>query len=67
MGDMNDENVSKQYIEDQCEGEGVKQRYQQHQPANFINPNTPYTGQILFHGQGTGKSGAAINIGENFK
>ena len=67
MGDMNNEEVAKKYIDDQCEGEGVKLRYQQHLPANFINPKTPYTGLLIFHGQGTGKSGAAINIAENFK
>jgi superfamily II DNA or RNA helicase len=35
--------------------------------SNFINPNTPYKGLLLFHGTGTGKTCAAITIAENFK
>jgi superfamily II DNA or RNA helicase len=35
--------------------------------SNFINPNTPYKGLLLFHGLGTGKTCAAINIAEKFK
>lgn len=35
--------------------------------SNFINPNTPYTGLLLFHGTGTGKSCASIAIAEKFK
>jgi DNA helicase TIP49 (TBP-interacting protein) len=35
--------------------------------ANFINPNTPYRGLLLFHGLGTGKTAAAIAIAEKFK
>ena len=35
--------------------------------ANFINPNTPYTGLLIFHGTGTGKTITAISIAENFK
>ena len=33
----------------------------------FINPNTPYTGIILFHGTGTGKSCTSISVAEGFK
>ena len=35
--------------------------------SNFINPNTPYKGLLIFHGVGTGKTGTAITIAENFK
>ena len=35
--------------------------------SNFINPETPYTGLLIFHGTGVGKTCAAIQIAENFK
>lgn len=35
--------------------------------ANFINPNTPYKGILIYHGTGVGKSCAAISIAEKFK
>lgn len=35
--------------------------------SNFINPNTPYKGLLLFWGVGTGKTCGAISIAENFK
>ena len=35
--------------------------------SNFINPETPYTGILIFHGTGVGKTCAAIQIAENFK
>jgi len=35
--------------------------------GNFINPNTPYTGLLIFHGVGTGKTCSAIAIAEQFK
>ena len=28
--------------------------------ANFINPNTPYKGLLIFHGVGTGKTGTFL-------
>jgi hypothetical protein len=34
---------------------------------NFISPNTPYTGLLLLHGTGTGKTCSAVAIAENFK
>ena len=34
---------------------------------NFISPNTPYKGVILMHGTGSGKTGSAILIAEQFK
>jgi superfamily II DNA or RNA helicase len=35
--------------------------------SNFINPNTPYRGLLMFHGTGTGKTCAAVAIAEKFK
>ncbi len=35
--------------------------------SNFINPDTPYKGVLIFHGTGTGKTCAAIAIAEKFK
>ena len=35
--------------------------------SNFINPETPYRGLLIFHGTGTGKTCAAIAIAEKFK
>jgi superfamily II DNA or RNA helicase len=35
--------------------------------SNFINPNTPYKGVLIFHGTGVGKTCSAIAIAENFK
>ena len=34
---------------------------------NFITPNTPYSGLLLLHGTGTGKTCSAVAIAENFK
>jgi hypothetical protein len=35
--------------------------------SNFINPDTPYKGVLMFHGTGTGKTCVGIAIGEKFK
>jgi len=35
--------------------------------ADYINPKTPYTGILVFHRIGAGKTCTAINIAENFK
>lgn len=35
--------------------------------AEFINPKTPYTGILVYHRIGAGKTCTAINIGEKFK
>jgi len=35
--------------------------------SNFINPDTPYKGLLIFHGTGIGKTCAAIQIIEKFK
>ncbi|QKF93768.1 helicase/uvrB [Fadolivirus algeromassiliense] len=35
--------------------------------SNFINPDTPYRGILVFHGLGSGKTCAGIAIAERFK
>ena len=35
--------------------------------AEFINPNTPYKGILVYHKIGAGKTCAAVNIAEKFK
>ena len=35
--------------------------------SNFINPNTPYKGLIVYHGTGTGKTFVGITTAEKFK
>ena len=34
---------------------------------NYVNPDTPYNGILIFHGVGVGKTCAAISIAEGFK
>lgn len=35
--------------------------------SNFISPETPYTGLLIMHGTGTGKTCTAISVAEQFK
>jgi superfamily II DNA or RNA helicase len=56
----------KKYRDDVCGGKFTL-KSQQVFVSNFMNPNTPYTGMLIFHGTGTGKTCAAIAIAENFK
>ena len=35
--------------------------------TNYLNDNTPYRGLLLYHGLGSGKSGASISTAEGFK
>lgn len=54
-------------IEDIC---GIKEfKLQNHQEfvRNFISPETPYNGVLLFHGTGVGKTCAAISIAEGVR
>ena len=59
-------NDIKQYRDEVCGGQ-LKLYSHQSFLANFINPNTPYKGLLIFHGVGTGKTGTAISVAENFK
>ena len=56
----------KSYRDNICGGQ-LKLYEHQSFLANFINPNTPYKGLLIFHGVGTGKTGSAVSIAENFK
>jgi len=59
----------KEYRSQACpsNNEAFKPREQQAIMTNFFNPNTPYTGLLIMHGTGTGKSCTAISIAEQFK
>lgn len=50
-----------------CNPEKIKISETQALLSNIINPNTPYSGLLLFHGTGSGKTGAAVTIAEKFK
>ena len=39
----------------------------QHFLKNYISPDTPYNGVIIFHGPGVGKTCSSISIAEGFK
>jgi superfamily II DNA or RNA helicase len=56
----------KDYRDKKCSGE-VKLSETQVLLSNFINPNTPYKGILIFHGTGVGKTCAAVSIAEKFK
>ena len=45
-----------------------KQKLFEHQSlvSNYINPDTPYTGLLMFQGTGTGKTRSAIAVAEKF-
>ena len=60
------EDVQK-YRDQNCREGEVIPREQQAIVPNFISPNTPYKGVILMHGTGSGKTGSAILIAEQFK
>jgi len=56
----------KKYRDDTCGGK-FNLKSQQVFVSNYLNPTTPYTGMLIFHGTGTGKTCGAIAIAENFK
>uniref|UniRef100_A0A6C0CB62 Helicase ATP-binding domain-containing protein n=1 Tax=viral metagenome TaxID=1070528 RepID=A0A6C0CB62_9ZZZZ len=57
----------KKYRDNICAPREVKYSEQQILLSNFINPDTPYRGVLIYHGTGVGKSGAGIAIAEKFK
>jgi len=57
----------KAYRDKECGGEKFQLHTQQSLLSNYINPNTPYRGILIFHGVGTGKTCGAFAIAENFK
>lgn len=56
----------KKLRDEKC-GMNFELRTQQYLLSNFINPNTPFKGLLIYHGVGTGKTCTAITIAENFK
>ena len=56
----------KNYREQSCSGNFNLQSHQS-LLSNFINPDTPYKGLLIFHGLGSGKTCAGVAIAENFK
>ncbi len=52
--DITDPEDIKRYRTQKCSGKLVLQEHQ-NLLSNFINPNTPYKGLLVFHGVGTGK------------
>lgn len=65
---MDSESYSKlkSYRLQKCKG-NLQLSNHQYMLTNFLNPDTPYKGLLLFHGLGTGKTCAAISIAEKFK
>ena len=57
----------KNYRDKICDSSTINFLSHQSLLANFINPETPYKGLLIFHGVGSGKTCAAIAIAENFK
>lgn len=53
--------------DEECARTVFKLQSQQSLLGNYINPNTPYKGVLIFHGTGTGKTCGAISIAEKFK
>lgn len=64
--DLSDYQNLKNYRAAACLGDHALWEHQ-NMLSNFINPNTPYSGVLIFHGLGTGKTCAAIAIAEKFK
>lgn len=65
--DMKDYNEIKEYRDNVC-GRSFALLEHQNMLSNFINPDTPYNGLLLFHGLGTGKcvtGDTLVNIGGN--
>ena len=54
-------------LEEFCFPEKYQLQIPQKFLSEFINPNTPYKGLLVFHQIGSGKTCTAISIAENFK
>lgn len=54
-------------FKDKCKPDAFKLTETQTLLSNFINPNTPYRGVLIYHGTGVGKTCAAVAIAEKFK
>lgn len=67
LPEFNDEKQIKEYIKMKCLNKTIKLSNHQNLLKNYLTPDSPYPGLLLFHGLGLGKTCAAINIAENFK
>jgi len=56
----------KEVRDEACTGKFMMRDYQLFL-SNFINPDTPYRGVLVYHGTGSGKTASAISIAEKFK
>lgn len=63
---IEDYNDIKQYRDGVC-GRSFALAEHQQMLSNFINPDTPYKGILIYHGLGTGKTCVAVAIAERFK
>jgi len=50
-----------------CKKEGFTLSPHQEFVKNFIHPNTPYNGILLYHGMGSGKTCTTIGVSEQFR
>ena len=57
----------KKRMEDICYPKNYQLQIPQQFVADFMNPNSPYTGLLIDHQIGAGKTCAGINIAEGFK
>lgn len=62
-----DINYLKRTPEEACSRSEFKLQNQQEFVRNFISPETPYNGILLFHGTGVGKTCGAISITEGLR
>jgi hypothetical protein len=65
-GILTTDEAVKEYRDDKCGG-NFKLTETQTLVSNFINPETPYKGLLLYYGTGVGKTCAAVAIAEKFK
>ena len=66
--DIKNKNDIKNYRDKNCSSNNTnKSRDHQNIVKHYINPYSPYKGLLLFHGTGSGKTCAAINVAESFK
>jgi len=65
-GILKDYKDIKEYRDNFCSGAYIPHKHQSFL-ANFMNPDTPYQGLLVFHGVGTGKTGGGIAMAELFK
>ena len=65
--DFNDKKEVEKYRNNVCNRTNNSFNEQQLMLSNFISPDTPYKGLLIFHGLGVGKTGVGIAIAEKFK